>query len=160
MHDYSQLANDIRHWGRDLGFADVGISGVQLGDDERYLDQWLAENQHGEMHYMAAHGSKRARPAELIPGTVRVISVRMDYGTGDDAGAWQTLNDPTQAYVARYALGRDYHKVLRARLQKLSDRIQSEISPLAIGYLSIPRPCLNERCHETPDLAGSEKIPV
>ena len=132
MHDYSQLANDIRHWGRDLGFADVGISGVQLGDDERYLDQWLAENQHGEMHYMAAHGSKRARPAELIPGTVRVISVRMDYGTGDDAGAWQTLNDPTQAYVARYALGRDYHKVLRARLQKLSDRIQSEISPL--GY--------------------------
>ncbi len=132
MSDYQHLANDIRQWGRELGFADVGISGVKLGDDEQHLDAWVAENNHGEMHYMAAHGSKRARPAELIPGTVSVISVRMDYGTGDDDAAWQTLNYPTQAYVARYALGRDYHKVMRARLQKLSDRIQAEISPL--GY--------------------------
>jgi epoxyqueuosine reductase len=132
VNNYQQLAQDIRHWGRELGFADVGISGVQLGDDEQHLNQWLAEQQHGEMHYMAAHGSKRARPAELIPGTIRIISVRMDYGTGDDEAAWQTLAEPDQAYVARYALGRDYHKVLRARLQKLSDRIQEKISPL--GY--------------------------
>lgn len=132
MPDFKQLAENIRHWSRELGFADAGISGVQLGADEQHFNQWLAENQHGEMQYMAAHGSKRARPAELIPGTLRVISVRMDYGTGEDEAAWQTLADPTQAYVARYALGRDYHKVLRSRLQKLSERIQAEISPL--GY--------------------------
>lgn len=132
MTDYDQLAVNIRQWSRELGFADAGISGVLLGEDEHHLNEWLAENQHGEMHYMAAHGSKRARPAELIPGTLRVISVRMDYGTGDDDAAWRTLNEPDQAYVARYALGRDYHKVMRTRLQKLSDKIQSEIAPL--GY--------------------------
>jgi epoxyqueuosine reductase len=132
MPDFTQLARDIRHWGHELGFADVGISGVQLNEDEQHLNHWLAANQHGEMGYMAAHGSKRARPAELIPGTLRVISVRMDYGTGDDEAAWQTLAEPNSAYVARYALGRDYHKVLRARLQALSDRIQNTISPL--GY--------------------------
>jgi epoxyqueuosine reductase len=132
VNNYKQLAINIRQWGRELGFADLGISGVVLKDDEQHLNNWLSAQQHGEMHYMAAHGNKRARPAELIPGTLRVISVRMDYGTGDDDAAWQTLADPNQAYIARYALGRDYHKVLRARLQKLSDKIQNEISPL--GY--------------------------
>ncbi len=132
MSDFTQLAKDIRQWSLELGFADMGISGVQLSEDEQHLDTWLAAQQHGEMHYMAAHGSKRARPAELIPGTLRVISVRMDYGTGDDESAWRTLAEPDKAYVARYALGRDYHKVLRGRLQKLSERIQERISVL--GY--------------------------
>jgi epoxyqueuosine reductase len=84
------------------------------------------------MDYMARHGDKRSRPAELLPGTLRVISVRMDYGTGEDAAAWDTLADGERAYVARYALGRDYHKLMRARLQKLADRIAAEVG--GFGY--------------------------
>ncbi|MCM2356093.1 MAG: tRNA epoxyqueuosine(34) reductase QueG [Arenimonas sp.] len=126
------LARAIRAWGAELGFQQVGIAGVELGEDEAHLRDWLAKGQHGAMDYMARHGDKRSRPAELVPGTLRVLSVRMDYGTGDDAAAWATLERGEDAYVARYALGRDYHKVLRNRLQKLADRIAGEIGPF--GY--------------------------
>lgn len=122
----------IAEFGAGLGFQAVGVSGVALPEDERHLLDWLARGQHGEMAYMARHGTRRSRPDELMPGTIRVISVRMDYGTGDDAGAWANLADGERAYVARYALGRDYHKLLRARLQKLADRIQDLIGPF--GY--------------------------
>ena len=132
MPDFAALADDIKRWGRELGFQQVGIAGVELAPDERHLHDWLAQGQHGEMDYMARHGDKRSRPDELLPGTRRVVSVRMDYGTADDDAAWETINDGERAYVARYALGRDYHKVLRNRLQKLSDRIVAEIGPL--GY--------------------------
>lgn len=130
--DYAKLAATIKTWGRELGFQQVGIADVELSADERHLLDWLAQGQHGEMDYMARHGTKRSRPAELEPGTLRVISVRMDYGTADPGAAWATLDDPERAYVARYALGRDYHKVLRARLQKLADRIADRIGPF--GY--------------------------
>jgi epoxyqueuosine reductase len=123
MHDLRALSEDIKRWSRELGFQQTGIAGVELGEDESHLRDWLAKGQHGEMDYMARHGDKRSRPAELQPGTLRVISVRMDYGTGDDAAAWSTLADGERAYVARYALGRDYHKLMRNRLQKLADRI-------------------------------------
>jgi epoxyqueuosine reductase len=123
MHDLRALSEDINRWSRELGFQQAGIAGVELGEDESHLRDWLAKGQHGEMDYMARHGDKRSRPAELQPGTLRVISVRMDYGTGDDAAAWSTLADGERAYVARYALGRDYHKLMRNRLQKLADRI-------------------------------------
>jgi len=126
MHDLASLATQIKRWSRELGFAATGIAGVELGEDEAQLRDWLAQGLHGEMEYMARHGDKRSRPAELLPGTLRVISVRMDYGTADDAGAWATLADGERAYVARYALGRDYHKLMRARLQKLADRIADE----------------------------------
>ncbi|MDO9596881.1 MAG: tRNA epoxyqueuosine(34) reductase QueG [Azoarcus sp.] len=120
--DCSALADDIRQWARDLGFGALSISDVDLGDAEPGLERWLAAGFHGEMHYMARHGLKRARPAELVPGTIRVISVRMNYWpNAEPAGA--VLADRSLAYVSRYALGRDYHKVLRARLQKLADRI-------------------------------------
>jgi epoxyqueuosine reductase len=129
MPDHAALAQDIRTWGRELGFQQVGIAGITLGQDEAHLLDWLAQGQHGRMEYMARHGSKRSRPEELVPGTLRVVSVRMDYGTGDDAGAWKTLEEGERAYVARYALGRDYHKVMRNRLQKLADRIAQAVGP-------------------------------
>jgi len=123
MHELNALAEDIKRWSREFGFQQTGIAGVELADDETHLRDWLAKGQHGEMEYMARHGDKRSRPAELQPGTLRVISVRMDYGTGEDAAAWSTLDQASHAYVARYALGRDYHKLMRMRLQKLADRI-------------------------------------
>ena len=132
MPDHSTLAQRIKDWGRELGFQQVGITGVDLAEDEARLRDWLAQGQHGDMAYMAQHGDKRTRPDELLPGTLRVISVRMDYGTDDDQAAWANLRDGERAYVARYALGRDYHKVMRGRLQKLSDRIEREIGQF--GY--------------------------
>jgi epoxyqueuosine reductase len=123
------LAARIKAWGRALGFDQVGIATVDLGEAETGLMQWLAEGFHGEMDYMAAHGARRARPAELVPGTVRAICVRMNYWPSGAADAAPLLEDGESAYVARYALGRDYHKVLRNRLQSLAERIESEIGP-------------------------------
>ncbi len=114
-------------WGRELGFDAIGVSGVDLGASvERGLTAWLEAGHHGEMDYMARHGMKRARPAELLPGTLRVISARMNYWP-QAADAAANLADGTRAYVSRYALGRDYHKVLRNRLQKLAARIHDEL---------------------------------
>lgn len=130
MHDsidYTKLAQDIRAWARELGFADIGISGIALEQAEQALLQWLGMGYHGDMDYMAAHGSKRTRPDELIPGTLSVISARLPYWPRDAAPADAILNDPARAYVSRYALGRDYHKVLRDRLQKLADRIEAAV---------------------------------
>ncbi|MBB3227411.1 epoxyqueuosine reductase [Luteibacter sp. Sphag1AF] len=130
--DYDALALDIKRWGRELGFADVGISGTDLGSDEAYLERWLADGHHGEMDYMARHGTRRSRPAELEPGTLRIVSVRMDYIPPGTRDAWDVINDGDAAYVARYALGRDYHKVMRNRLQKLAGRIAEVVGDF--GY--------------------------
>ena len=132
MPDHAALADLIRTWSLELGFQQLGIAGIELSPDAAHLKDWLAKGQHGRMDYMARHGDKRARPDELVPGTLRVLSVRMDYGTGEDADAWATLDQGERAYVARYALGRDYHKVMRNRLQKLADRIAAHIGPF--GY--------------------------
>ncbi|MCX9158414.1 tRNA epoxyqueuosine(34) reductase QueG [Niveibacterium sp. 24ML] len=126
--DATQLAAQIKEWGLALGFSAVGISGIDLGDAEGALAAWLAAGYHGEMDYMARHGVRRARPAELVPGTLSVVSVRLDYWP-PAADAKTQLADPERAYISRYALGRDYHKVLRARLQKLAERIDAEIGP-------------------------------
>jgi len=128
----AQLSLRIRQLARDAGFQRCGVSGIELGEDEAHLADWLGKGLYGTMEWMARHGSLRARPHELLPGTVRVISVGLDYGHKDDAEAWATLNDGERAYVARYALGRDYHKLMRNRLQKLAERIGSEIGPF--GY--------------------------
>ncbi|MGL1834539.1 tRNA epoxyqueuosine(34) reductase QueG [Rhodocyclaceae bacterium SMB388] len=112
----------VRAWGRELGFDSVAVTGVDLAAAEPGLADWLAQGFHGDMDYMARHGMKRARPAELVPGTLRVISTRMSYWP-DAADAARILDDPTRAYVSRYALGRDYHKLMRNRLQQLADRI-------------------------------------
>jgi len=127
--DHAALAQRIKDWGRELGFQSVGIADADLSGAEPRLLEWLAQGWHGEMEYMARHGALRARPAELLPGTLRVISCRMDYLNGP---AQEIPEDPERAVVARYARGRDYHKVLRGRLQKLCDRIAAEAGPF--GY--------------------------
>ena len=128
LPDPAQLAQSIKDWGRELGFQQVGIADVELDEHERRLHEWLAAGYQGEMDYMAAHGHKRSRPAELVEGTLRVISVRMDYLPGDTEMT-RRLADPEQAYVSRYALGRDYHKLVRKRLQQLAERIQAVVGP-------------------------------
>jgi len=112
-----------------LGFAALGITGIDLTEDERHLDRWLAAGRHGEMDYMARHGTKRSRPAELLPGTLRVISARMDYWPPGGRDAQQVLADPTSAYVSRYALGRDYHKLMRKALAKLAAQLEEWVGP-------------------------------
>jgi epoxyqueuosine reductase len=129
--DYTALARRIKQWGGELGFQAVGIADADLSAAEPRLLEWLARGWHGEMEYMARHGALRARPAELKPGTLRVISCRMDYA-GSLENEEQKLSDGNHAYIAKYARGRDYHKVLRARLQKLCERIADEIGDF--GY--------------------------
>jgi epoxyqueuosine reductase len=126
------LAAEVKTLGRDFGFAKLGIATTDLAADERYLDRWLALGRHGTMDYMQRHGSKRSRPAELVPGTVRIISARMSYWPDAAHDARATLANPTKGYVARYALGRDYHKVLRQRLQRLADAIGERVGEF--GY--------------------------
>jgi epoxyqueuosine reductase len=129
--DFAALAAQVKAWGYELGFQKIGIAGVALPEDERRLLDWLAAGRHGEMGYMARHGTRRARPAELVPGTLRVIAARMDYWP-PGAEAEAVLADPALGYVSRYALGRDYHKVLRTRLARLADRLAAEVG--ADGY--------------------------
>lgn len=121
--DLNQLAQHIKQWGRSLGFQQVGICDTDLSIEEPRLQAWLDKQYHGEMAWMARHGMLRARPQELLPGTLRVISVRMNYLPTQAAFA-STLNNPALGYISRYALGRDYHKLLRQRLKKLGDQIQ------------------------------------
>jgi len=127
--DLRRLATDIKETGRELGFQKVGIAGVDLDADERRLNEWLAAGRHGEMEYMQRHGTKRSRPAALVPGTARVISARMDYWPGEAQDAKGVLADRARGYVARYALGRDYHKVLRTRLEKLAQAVAERVGP-------------------------------
>ena len=126
------LADHIKAWGIDLGFQQVGISDIRLDDAERRLESWLEAGFHGEMSYMARHGKKRSRPAALVNGTIRVISARMDYLPDEETTPIELLSNKTRAYIARYALGRDYHKVLRSRLQSLANRIETEAG--SFGY--------------------------
>ncbi|MBU2426161.1 MAG: tRNA epoxyqueuosine(34) reductase QueG [Gammaproteobacteria bacterium] len=119
-----ELAAQIKQWALALGFSEVGIADTDLTLEESRLQHWLDQGMHGEMQYMAQHGMMRARPAELLPGTLRVISVRLDY-LPKAAGFATTLSDPTQAYISRYALGRDYHKIIRQKLKQLADKISS-----------------------------------
>jgi len=130
--DYASLAADIKRWGTELGFQQVGIAAIGLDADEAHLLEWLAQGRHGTMDYMQRHGVKRSRPAELHPGTVRVISARMDYDPPDANASWQVIGNPELGFVSRYALGRDYHKLVRTRLQQLADRIVAQVG--AFGY--------------------------
>ncbi len=124
------MANDIKLWGTELGFDQVGICDPDLTDHEPLLTDWLAKGYQGKMEYMARHGMMRARPQELLPGTLRVISVRMNY-LPEQAAIARVLSDPDKGYISRYALGRDYHKVLRQRLKQLSDKISLAFSELS-----------------------------
>lgn len=125
--DFTQLSQQIKDWGLSLGFQQVGISDTNLSQAEARLDQWLAGDFQGDMHYMSAHGLKRSRPALLHPGTCSIISVRMNYLYPATRDSQQLLTDPAAAFISRYALGRDYHKVLRNRLQKFAEMINQQI---------------------------------
>ena len=127
-----RLMPDIRRWSLELGFQHVGVSDLDLGQAEARLSKWLDEGNHGTMDYMQRHGRKRSRPAELVPGTLRIISVRMDYLPQAQDEAIQLLDHDSRAYVSRYALGRDYHKVLRRRLRDLARRIETRVGDF--GY--------------------------
>ena len=124
--DFTQLATEIKTWGRALGFQEIGISDTELTLEENYLQQWLHQGYHGEMDYMARHGTARSRPEELVPGTIRVISVRLNYQPPAARESWATMADPDAAFISRYALGRDYHKVLRSKLQTLATNIEQK----------------------------------
>jgi len=142
--DYAALAAQIRRWAGELGFQQAGITGIELDGDERHLLDWLRAGHHGEMVYMARHGTRRSRPAELVPGTLRVISLRMDYWPGTAHAAAGVLENPARAYVSRYALGRDYHKLLRQRLQRLADRISAVTGPFGYRAFTDSAPVLEK----------------
>jgi len=125
--DFAALAAHIKSWGYELGFQQVGIADIRLDEDAAYLRDWLAQQRNGAMEYMERHGEKRWRPDQLVPGTLRAVSARMDYWPQAARDADEVLNDGSQGYVSRYALGRDYHKLLRARLQALADKISARI---------------------------------
>lgn len=131
MSEFLPLHEQIKQWARELGFADCGITDLDLSIEEPRLQAWLDANYHGSMHYMASHGMMRARPAELQPGALRVISVVMDY-LPEQANFATNLQDATSAYISRYALGRDYHKLIRQRLKQLAEKIRS-LEP-QLGY--------------------------
>ena len=137
----------LRAWATDLGFSQIGVAGVDLAHAEPGLLQWLDNGFYGSMGYMAAHGLKRARPAELVPGTLRVITARMDYlpaatAPGWQAIEWQRIEDPAQATLSLYARGRDYHKVMRARLQQLADRLAQRVGPFGHRVFTDSAPLL------------------
>ena len=130
--DHRKLKDDIRHWASELGFQQMGISDIDLSVAEERLAQWLRDKFHGTMDYMHKHGSKRSHPEELVPGTVRVISVRMDYLPESQENAKRLLDHDSKAYISRYALGRDYHKVMRGRLRNLARQITDSVGEF--GY--------------------------
>ncbi|MEO6361832.1 MAG: tRNA epoxyqueuosine(34) reductase QueG [Caldimonas sp.] len=143
----TELLAQLRGWGRELGFSQIGVAGIDLGAAEPRLAQWLDNGFHGDMDYMAAHGMKRARPAELVAGTVSVVTARLDYlartsEPGWQGVEWQRLADPEQAAVSLYARGRDYHKVLRQRLRRLADRLGEAIGPFGHRVFTDSAPVL------------------
>ena len=146
--DLVQLATDIRTWGRELGFQQIGIADVDLSAAETHLLNWLGHGRHGEMHYMESHGTRRSRPQELIPGILRVISARLDYLPGQAADTDAVLRDPSLGFISRYALGRDYHKVMRSRLQQLAERIEARTGPFQYRAFSDSAPVLEKALAE------------
>ena len=146
--DLQQLANDIKSWARSSGFQQIGITDTDLSEAEKHLMNWLEQDYHGEMEYMQRHGTKRSRPAELEPGTVRVISVTFNYWPESCEQHLAILNDTEKAYVSRYALGRDYHKLMRKRLQSLVRQIQSSIGEFGYRVFTDSAPVLEKALAE------------
>ncbi len=160
MNDYVQLVQEIKTWGREAGFADLRITDVDLRHLEAGFEAWLAAGYHGEMAYMAAHGSKRSRPDELVPGTVRVISVRMNYLPEHIADDWRSIEQqhaPGTAVISLYARGRDYHKVLRTRLQQLAERIQARIGEFGFRVFTDSAPVMEVSLAEKAGLGWKGK---
>lgn len=146
--DLQQLAHHIKSRAKALGFQSVGISDTELDEAEAHLMNWLDAGYQGDMEYMQRHGTKRSRPAELEPGTVKVISTTFNYWPESDQHCQAILDNPEQAYISRYALGRDYHKVIRKRLQTLANEIQQEIGEFGYRVFSDSAPVLEKALGE------------
>ena len=142
--DAAALLADVRRWAMELGFARIGVANIDLTADEAHFRDWLAAGFGGEMQYMSRHGSKRTRPGELLPGTVSCLSVRMDYWPAQAADAAAVLGDGRLGYVSRYALGRDYHKLMRRRLQILCERIERSVGPCGYRAFADSAPVLEK----------------
>jgi epoxyqueuosine reductase len=142
--DAAALLADLHLWSRELGFTRLGVAQIDLARDEAHFLDWLRAGFNGEMAYMARHGVKRSRPAELLPGTVSCVSVRMDYWPEHAADAAATLEDSSVAYISRYALGRDYHKLMRTRLQRLCERIEGAVGPFGHRVFTDSAPVLEK----------------
>jgi epoxyqueuosine reductase len=138
------LALRIKAWGMELGFQKVGIANTDLSEHETHLLNWLDRDRHGEMTYMAGHGVKRSRPGDLMAGTIRIISVRLNYWPPDGADPNEVLDSRQAGYISRYALGRDYHKLMRKRLQSLADRIEGHIGPFGYRAFADSAPVLEK----------------
>lgn len=150
------LAEKIKTWGIELGFQQVGITDTDLSKYEERLNEWLKKKYHGEMDYMQKHGTKRSRPAELVPGTQRIISVRMDY-LPPSPKFMEVVKDKKRAFISRYATGRDYHKVLRKRLQQLADKITAEIGPFGYRAFTDSAPVMEKALAEKAGLGWIAK---
>ncbi|MED5509602.1 MAG: tRNA epoxyqueuosine(34) reductase QueG [Pseudomonadota bacterium] len=142
------LLERMQRWARSLGFQALGVSDINLHDAEEKLQRWLAKGFHGEMAFMHKHGEKRTRPDLLVEGTVRVISVRMDYWPGEAAEPWQVINDGNKAFISRYALGRDYHKLMRKRLARLAAKMEKEIGPMGYRVFTDSAPVMEKAIAE------------
>ena len=154
--NYEQLAQQIKLWGQQLGFSEVGITDIDLTKHEAQLQRWLDSGYHGSMDYMAAHGMKRARPSELVPGTQRVISVKMNY-LPPDSGFAKNLKNTEKAYISRYALGRDYHKLMRNRIKQLGKKIEQYVGDYSFRPFVDSAPVLERQLAEKAGLGWRGK---
>jgi len=142
QRDWAALRDRIVAWGREMGFAAVGVADTDLAAEEARLLDWLGRGRHGEMDYMARHGTRRSRPGDLVAGTIRVITARIDYWPAEARDARAVLADPHLGYVSRYATGRDYHRVMRTRLQRLAERIAAEVGPFGFRVFADSAPVM------------------
>ena len=156
-HNLQALAESIKNWGKALGFSAVGITDTDLANAERHYQAWIEKGFHGDMDYMAKHGNKRTQPAELVAGTLRVISVRMDYQPPNAKDAEEVLAQSEKAFISRYALGRDYHKVLRQRMQKLCTQIEQETGQFGYRVFTDSAPVLEVELAEKSGLGWRGK---
>ena len=152
--DMAALKDEVIVWCNELGFQKVGITDVDLQQAEARLNEWLRAKFHGSMHYMERHGNKRSRPEDLVPGTLRIISVRMNYLPESQTTAIERLDDGKSAYISRYALGRDYHKVLRGRLRALARRIEEKTGEFGYRVFVDSAPVLEKALAEKAGLGG------
>jgi len=153
----THFLNQIQQWAAELGFSQLGVSDTDLASYEPTFQAWLDNHYHGEMGYMAKHGTKRSRPAELEPGTLRVISVRMDYFPPQAEAIQHVLNNKQLGLISRYATGRDYHKIIRKRLQKLVDKMQTEVGPFGYRVFTDSAPVLEKPLAEKAGLGWMGK---
>ena len=147
-HDPTELLPRLQTWARSFGFQQLGVSDIDLSQAEQRLNDWLAAGFHGEMQFMERHGSLRTHPEQLLPGTVRVITVRMDYWPSGAEDAWQVIENDQLGFVSRYALGRDYHKLMRKRLLRLSEAIAREVGPMGYRVFTDSAPVMEKALAE------------